>query len=395
MKKVIKFPLILFVISFAILFALPIGSDFVQRELSSFRAPSSEKNCADVIASFYSKERNSLLNTRLINAKDDLHLFYRSFPPLFYKMADELKWQDQFKSVAKTASVMAGDSHMENFGLRFYKGQLRLSVNDYDDLTQGPVFLDVLRLFGSANLAGVEIDEALIEDVLKSYRKGLKNKEWSYSESIDELFKKSAKSNALDKKYVDQSAKKFLARKTPSSDIESNDLAKWTEVFKDIGTIKDSYLFIKQNGGSAGLKRFQFLIETDGRLAWIEAKEWSTPSFNAATKNTAPSELKRLEMITTYDQPEFSPELAKVNGKTFFLRQIDDRQKGVSLADLNTKKMGDILNDEAYALGIFHRTFLSDPKTFENSVDHDVMASDIKSFVEALTQKMKEAQKSL
>jgi len=387
---------ILFIFFF--LLALPIDSNLFQKESDSFRAPSSEKSaakCIDIIASFYTIERNHLLKTRIAGVKNDLHLFYRSFPPLFYKMAADLKWEKQFKSVSNTVSVMAGDSHMENYGLRFYQNELRLSVNDFDDVTQGPVFLDVLRLFGSANLAGVDVDEKLIEDVLKSYRKGLKAKDWTYSESVEKLFKKAGKANALDKKDVDSKTGKFIAKKTPATEIEKADLAKWAEVMKDTGDIKDSYLYIKQTGGSAGLNRFQFLVEKDGKLSWIEAKEWTRPSYNTATEIKEPSASKRFEMISTYDQPEFSPKIAAVNGKTFLLRQVDDRQKGISLVDLNSKQMEDVLNDEAYALGIFHRTFLSNAKDFESAIEKDVVAADIKSFVESLTQKMKDAQKSL
>ncbi len=371
----------------------------VQKDPNGQRNPAAEKNCADIIATFYSKERNHrFLETRIASAKTDLHLFYRSFPPLFYKMAEDLKWKNHFKKVSETVAVMAGDAHMENFGLRYHNGDLRLSVNDFDDVTNGPVFMDVLRLLGSANLAGVDVDEKLIDDVLKSYRKGLKEKEWTYSSSVEDLFKKSVKADELDKKYIDQKNARFLAKKTPATDIQKSELEKWENVFKDIGEIKDSYLYIKQNGGSAGLKRFQFLLEKDGKLTWIEAKEWSRPSYNAGTvvtNSAVPSDLKRFEMISTYDQPNVPSRMAKINGTTFFIRQIDDRQKGVSLADLSAKKMEDVLNDEAYSLGVFHSTFLSHSKDFENIVEQNVEASDVKDFVFALTQKIKEAQQSL
>lgn len=361
------------------------------QSLSSRSPSSTPQTCSEILASFYTEERNKILPERIKNTGNDLHLFYRSFPPLFYKMAEEQNWRNHFGAISSFLSIMAGDAHMENFGLRFYKGKIRLSVNDFDDLTYGPPFLDLLRLLSSARIAGVDVDEKLIEKVIKSYRKGLSQKDWKYSESIKDLQKKSAKSDVLDEDNVDIKAKKFAAKKAPNEELKPEVLKTWQSVLEEIGEIRDSYLYIKQTGGSAGLKRFQFLIEQKGKLRWIEAKEWTTPSFNTGNAVKTPHDLKRFEAIKTYDKPDFAPKLVKFSSKTFLLRQMDDRQKGVALAGLSPKKLEEILLDEAYSLGEFHQTFLPDSKNYARTLENTVRAADMEGFVLEMAKQMESA----
>jgi hypothetical protein len=61
--------------------------------------------------------------------------------------------------------------------------------------------------------------------------------------------------------------------------------------------------------------------------------------------------------VHRYDQPEFPSQTAKYNGKTFFLREINDSHTGLSLDEIKKNEMKDLYLDEAYALGDFHRTF--------------------------------------
>jgi hypothetical protein len=337
-----------------------------------------------MISSFYSQGRKVSIADRIQNASEDIHLFYRSFPPLFYQFAEDQDWRHKFGGLSSFLSVMAGDAHMENFGLKFYEGKLRLSVNDYDDLTSGPPFLDFLRLMTSARLAGIDLNNDLIISTLKSYRQGLDQKKWAFSKTTMGLVKKSDETSLIDSSKIDSLKKIFLKKKEPFFSVAPKELSQWKKALAESGEIRDSYLYIKQNGGSAGLKRFQFLLEKDGELRWIEAKEWDIPSYNTASKISGPDDIERFEMITTYDKPMVAPRLAKVFGKTFYLRNIDARQLGVTIAELKKNELIAVLMDEAYSLGDFHRTFLSDKNGYRNALAEQTHEGEIQDFVKEI-----------
>lgn len=373
-----------------------VKNNFIHKNVAA-RFPASvntSSSCYQMLASFYDADRNKILKTRIENTSSDVHMFYRSFPPLFYKLAEECNWRTKFSSISSFLSVMAGDAHMENFGLKFFNKKLRLSVNDYDDLTYGPPFLDVLRLIVSARLAKADMDKNLLEDVLKSYKRGLKGKAVEYSKATRNLIALSEKQDRMDPELIDLNLKVFKKKKEPNSPLDSDVTKRWQKALSEFGTISDSYLFVKQNGGSAGLMRYQFLMEKDGELSWIEAKEWTGPSYNMASETPAPSNLKRYNAIVTYDKPFVSPRLAVLNSKTFYLRNIDARQLGITIADLKKSELQDVLLDEAYALGDFHRTFLPNVKDYTKVLENDVHKSDLEDFLEEMSGDFKSELKS-
>jgi hypothetical protein len=128
---------------------------------------------------------------------------------------------------------------------------------------------------------------------------------------------------------------------------------------KPYGKIVDHYKYIKATGGSGGLDRYELLIEKDGELFWIEVKEWDTPGINAGLYTKAPSYEDRIKYVQKYDQPEIISDKIEFNGKTFFIREINDSHIGVAIDDLKANEMKDMYLDEAYALGFFHHTFSS------------------------------------
>jgi hypothetical protein len=352
-------------------------------------------SCFKMLANFYDADRNKILKERLENTANDIHMFYRSFPPLFYKLAEDCNWRNKFSSISSFISVMAGDAHMENFGLKFYNKQLRLSVNDYDDLTFGPPFLDVLRLLVSAKLAKADIDKKLLDDVLQSYKRGLKGKDFDFSKATKKLMSLSKDKDRIDSELIDINTKLFKKKKSPNSPLSKTELERWQKTLSEYGNISDSYLFVKQNGGSAGLKRYQFLMEKDGELSWIEAKEWVAPSYNIASGTPDPADLKRYNAIVKYDKPFVTPKLTVFDTKTFYLRNIDARQMGVTISDLKKDELKDVLIDEAYALGDFHRTFLPNEKDYSKVLENDVHKSDLQDFIDQMSEDFKAELKSV
>ncbi len=336
------------------------------------RSPASKiesGTCLELIKSFYSAERKKLTSTVIENTANDPHMFFRSFPPLFYRLMEKNKWEKDFSKLSKVESIMAGDAHMENFGLKFYNGKLRLSVNDYDDLTRGPIFLDVVRLMTSARLAGVEVDEKLAEDFLKKYTKGIKGKNHDFSNVVKDTIESSLGKPVINEHQISIGNKIFIKKRTPNKELTSTQKEEWQKLLHEYGTVKDSYSYVKQSGGSAGLTRFEFLVEKNNELKWIEAKEWAEPAYDVGAKVTPPRESDRYNWIITYDRPYTIPQLSSYNGQTFYLRSIDDRQTGVALIDLHKKDIEDVLMDEAFALGDFHQFFLKDSKDYEKELE--------------------------
>ncbi|MBC7539666.1 MAG: DUF2252 family protein [Bacteriovorax sp.] len=273
--------------------------------------------CYQLLESFYSSDRNQLLDARIKYAEGNSHLFYRSFPPMYYKLIEKNKWEDKFSSMVRFKSVITGDSHMENFGLKFYNGKLRFSVNDYDDLTKGPVFLDLVRLLTSAKLAGIDVDRKLVEEFFTKFKKGLNGKKHSYSKTIEDLIDESKKVGMIDDNVVDVRTKFFKKKKTPNTPLSASDLEKWNSILSEHGVITDSYLYIKEYGGSGGLRRFEFAIEKDGQMKLIEAKEWAEPSYDVATNVKGPGDKERYNWIINYDKPIVASKLSSLGQKLF------------------------------------------------------------------------------
>ncbi|MBC7539665.1 MAG: hypothetical protein H7281_12655 [Bacteriovorax sp.] len=76
------------------------------------------------------------------------------------------------------------------------------------------------------------------------------------------------------------------------------------------------------------------------------------------------------------------------------MRNLDSRQVGVVIEDLKAHQLEDVLIDEAYALGVFHRTYFSQTDEFENALDM-LNPDDIVDFVHKLSKEFKDNLKEL
>ena len=322
------------------------------------RIPSSEQNCAEIISSFYQKQDLNRIQSRIKATKNDPHKFLRSFPPHFYKIADDLKLESLLGDVYKHKSVIGGDVHVENFGVRKFKDQHRLLINDFDDLSEGNTVLDLVRLLTSMKFTGHDVDKKFVKKFLKRYLEGAQGEKENFSKVTEEFFKEAKKNKSrISKNKIDVVTKKFIKKREPSFEMSKAEIDFWKKEIKEYGELKDSYKYIKESGGSGGLDRYELLVEKEGELIWLEVKEWETPGINAGLGTKAPSFEKRLGHVLKYDQPEIPATTFKYNHKVFFLREINEGHVGLALDVIKKKEMEDLYLDEAYALGNFHRTF--------------------------------------
>jgi hypothetical protein len=351
-------PLVVALISYTSYQIYQLPSPGKYSALSYTRNPASEDDsCANALLAFYKNQDLDRMKSRITATKKDPHKFYRSFPPLYFKIIEDLNLEQDLGSVFKHQSVIGGDVHVENFGVRPFKGKLKILINDFDDLSEGHTVIDVIRLLTSMKLSGYDVDKKFIKEFMQRYLEGIKGEKENFSEATMRFFKTAKKVKRIDKKKIDVTAKTFLKKREPSFDMTEKEIKAWEKIMTPYGTVVDQYKYVKESGGSGGLDRFELLIEKDGELIWVEAKEWDVPGINAGLNTTPPTYQKRIEYVHRYDQPEFPSQTAKYNGKTFFLREINDSHTGLSLDEIKKNEMKDLYLDEAYALGDFHRTF--------------------------------------
>ncbi len=327
---------------------------------STLRSPANEgPTCREILQTFYLKQDEERIVARIKATRDDSHKFFRSFPPLFYKILADLDIDSSLGEIIKFKGVIGGDVHIENFEVRTFKGKLKLLINDFDDLSEGPIFYDVVRLLTSIKLSGVDVDDDFVKEFLVRYKDGLKAKKENFSEVTKKFFKDSKKADRLSSNKVNFKKKKFIRSKKrePSFEMTKDEVESWTKLIKDKGELHDQYKYVKDSGGSGGLDRYELLIEHEGELIWVEAKDWEIPGINAGLGTKAPSYEKRLEYVRQYDQPDFVSYTIKYDGKTFFLREVSEAHIGLAIDGLSKKERKLMFLDEAYALGSFHRAF--------------------------------------
>lgn len=362
MKKIIKNTILLILITRVAGCAYFSSSQITLKETnyeSTLRFPASDnQSCSQLLLTFYEKQDEDRMISRIKATKEDPHKFFRSFPPLYYKILEDVSLGNVFGELVKHKGVIGGDVHIENFGVRTFKGEHRLLINDFDDLSEGPMIFDVIRLLTSIRLSGQKVDEGFVAKFMTRYKEGLKGKKENYSDVTMKFFKESKKSDSrISTSKINIKKMKFVKKREPSFDMTTEEIESWRELISPNGKLVDQYKYVKESGGSGGLDRFELLIENNGQLIWVEAKEWEVPGINAGLKTKPPTYVKRLEHVLKYDQPDLPSFTIKYNDKIFFLREINESHVGLTIDGLSKKEKKEMFLDEAYALGFFHRQF--------------------------------------
>ena len=147
--------------------------------------------------------------------------------------------------------------------------------------------------------------------------------------------------------YYKHGVAKFVKekRREPSFEMTSYEEESWKELILPKGKLVDQYKYIKESGGSGGLDRFELLIEKDGQLIWLEAKEWEVSGVNVGLKTEPPSFERRLKHVLVYDQPQMPSFTINYNDKTFFIREINASHIGLTIDGLSKSEMKDMFLD--------------------------------------------------
>lgn len=342
--------------------------------------------CAEMLNDFYKDQDHDRMISRVKATKKDPHKFYRSFPPLYYKLIKDLDLESELGPIMKEETFIGGDVHIENFGVRPFKKEWRFLINDFDDLAFGPSILDVVRLLTSIKLSGFKVNKEFIADFLKAYKSGLKGESYEFSKNTKKVFREALNEPRLSLKKFDPKTKKFLKKREPNFEMSKLEFDFFHDEFSKFGKVVDGYKYIKESGGSGGLDRFELLIERKGEFVWLEVKEWDTAGYYSGTGLPPISNQERLKAVLKYDQPEVKGQIIEFQGKEFFVREINDQHIGLTIDDLSEKELFQLFLDEAYALGQFHQIFGAS-KNYMTLLDQ-IKSGKLKDIVESIHDKM-------
>lgn len=331
------------------------------------REPASGKDlsCKELIAHFYPNQTKSFIKNR-IKANEDFHSFFRAFAPLFYKeLKDDKELQKLFLPLKKFQGTIAGDLHLENFGFIVDdKGKVFFNLNDFDDVTEGILFQDLTRHFLSAKIVDKDISW---HKFFKAYRNGINNDPHTYSYYVEKgLEDVNDETEKVLKAFISSDEPiKFIKRKTPSRDIEEVELKNLKKALKTKFPkfeIHDQYVRIKEDGGSAGLIRYQVLgrKKPSDKIQWFDIKESAVSGYDRANETNVSFEkrIKALKGNIYSDRMNKSITILDVDGHPYSFRAVDQFATSIKLSDIPEDDYSDIIQDQAYVIGKMHRQSL-------------------------------------
>jgi hypothetical protein len=333
------------------------------------RSPANEsQRCREMLASFYPSQTPEFLDAR-IKANKDFYSFYRAFSPIFYKQMLDQNFGSIFKPLEKYRGTIVGDLHVENFGFAIDdKGKVVFTVNDIDDATEGEIYYDVVRHFVSAKIVDKKIKW---DDYFNAYQKGLKGESRDFSfyteKGMNEIVEVTEK--YIDKYVSFEGPIKFKNFKTPyrtTTSLEAAELIRsLREKFPKI-EIFDHYVRIKEDGGSAGLKRFQVLarVSPKDKIQWVDIKESAVSGYDKVNNPDAKEIFeKRVQNVKNniYDnQFDKSLDVLTIEKHPYSLRYVDQFASGLKLVDIPVDDYKDVILDEAYVVGRIHKLSLKE-----------------------------------
>lgn len=343
------------------------------------RSPSSvsSESCMSLMQGFYPTQTKDFLEKRL-SANKDFHSFYRAFVPLFYDAIEkDPEIAKVFSPLGKYKAAMGGDVHVENFGFVLNSsGSARLVLNDVDDVTDGQIYMDVMRHYISGKIVS---DDVHLNNYLEAYQSGLKNEKYVFSNYV-----KTNKQNATSeiKTFLNQYISieepiKFIKYKRPMYVIDearkNEILDALTQSYKKI-KIYDEYLRIKEDGGSAGLLRYEVLAQlTPGEdPIWLDIKAMTGSSYDKVFTKSAPSYSSRMSLIKNSIYEKDLTEnisIIQLAGQSFSVRFMNQFGLGVAIEDIPIAELSDVVLDEAYALGQMHARSLGKLSNGDNLID--------------------------
>lgn len=313
------------------------------------------------------QELNPWLTAAEIDAKieacDSPFMFMRAFVSSYYDLIAKgiPGHAERFASLKKHQGWIVGDAHPENFGaLLNDKGEAVFTMNDLDDFSRGPLYVDILRHLSAARLYDKEID---VKDVLKAYEKGLKGKDWEYSKAVRKLLKKSEKRGlTIDPDRPDDAVSLKAAEKEKLQNWVQDKLGSEFE-------FKSAYKRNRVQGGSGGLQRYELMLKYKAKshypegLVPVELKELTIPSTFPIQNGELPSVESRIQQglnVTLGEDASRVYRVVEFDGKKMLMRPRWRGNIAPKLDDLKEKRVEDTIEDEAYLLGSLHRKSAKD-----------------------------------
>lgn len=367
------------------------------------RSPASGKelSCKEIIAQFYPTQSKTFIEQRL-EANTTFHAFFRAFAPLFYReILNDKDLLKTFKPLKKFQGTIAGDLHLENFGFVVDdKGKAFFILNDFDDVTKGEVYQDLIRHFLSAKIVDKDISW---NKYFKAYQKGLSNEAHSYSYYIEKgLDNVNDEVEKVLKEYVGQDEPfKFIKRKTPGRDTDATELKALTKALKEKFPkfeIYDHYVRIKVDGGSAGLKRFQVLgrMRKQDKLQWFDIKESAISGYDKANGSNQLSFEERITSLKDhlyFNKMNKSVNTVSIDGHPYSVRAVDQFASSVKLDEIPEDDYADIALDQAYVIGKMHRSSLAQEVASYLKSWNEIDSSEIEKRLDDLKDRLKKLYK--
>jgi hypothetical protein len=346
-----------------ILSFFPLQADVCNLNFANFRKEETKKEVITNILSLYPEQSKEMLTIRLKNATDK-HKFMRSFIPYYYAHVYDLTdFLPIHKKLKSFKGMIVGDAHVENFGFLINnKGQSVLSLNDFDDVITGPLYLDVMRLSQSASYVDKTLD---VSKFLEAYKRGLKNEKHTFSDYTQKLQKQSElKGLSYNEKIFDpKKGLKFLQKESGAEDLTLGDLKQLekilTQEFGQNIKLGDTYTYSKDSGGSAFSKRYRVLFEVEGTPHFIEFKQIKNSGVlpKLTGRQTENNSKRVLEARDLFLGDDFSEKLrvVKIGEFDFQIRYKYAGHQGVDFNEIAEKEYLDVIVDEFNLLGQLHR----------------------------------------
>ncbi|WPU65993.1 DUF2252 family protein [Peredibacter starrii] len=329
------------------------------------------KPCTNLVSKMlelYPDQNTQMMITRIKNAQDK-HMFMRAFIPYYYKESFEIKETiPVFQKLKNHRGQIVGDAHVGNFGLLLdNKGKPAMTLVDYDDVGEAPLFLDVMRLSQSASY----VDDFDMTKFLEAYKRGLKGTDHQVSQYMTDLQAKSIKGGQTPKAKVltTPQGPRFGEKTEPATALQPAQQKSLEKVlqtkFGKNTKLHDSYSTMKESGGSAYGTRYHGLVEIDGKITFVEFKEIMKGGVIGWGKKAA-TDGKRVEgAMNTYLGKGFDENLSvvKIGDKSYQMRFKTEGNKAIDVSAVSKKEVENVIADEFYILGTLHRRSLGNTNT--------------------------------
>lgn len=333
-----------------------------------FSTPSEAKNCKNVLKdllALYPEQNKTMMVARIENAKNK-HMFMRAFIPYYYKHAYKMrKTLPVYDKLKNHVGQIVGDAHVGNFGFMVdNKGKSLLTLNDFDDVAEAPLFLDVMRLSQSASYVGDFKQSKLLD----AYKKGLSGSDYGYSDYIKSLKAKSEKGSITTKADIEVTTRgpRFASKTEPAKALTKNQSTEIQNILKEKygkeTKIHDSYKTMKESGGSAFGTRYHTLMEVDGKMHFVEFKEIMDGGVVSQwLKKPVTNEERILNARRTFLGNNFNEKLdvVKIGDRSFQIRFKAKGNKSIDVKAVKDTHVEDVIADEFYTLGQLHRQSLA------------------------------------